>query len=642
MKNQIIENILGLAVPIRSLKSDNSIGCGEFLDLMLLADFAKQSALKVVQILPINDTGSDPSPYMALSSIALHPIYLSIKEIDKDKLFEKQIKDLSTKLANEVSYSKILSAKLKLLKEIFVSQKDSYESSDFKKWLKSNDWVIAYAVFKTMKDANNQSSFKEWNDLQSPNSKEIAKFYKENDCFFYVWLQFYLDKQLKEASNYLKSKNIILKGDIPIMMNEDSVDVWLYPNLFSKNLVAGAPPDHYNAEGQRWGFPCYDWAEHEKDNFAWWKARLDYASNYFGAYRIDHVLGFFRIWAINRLDSKATLGFFNPETRLTKEDLYAIGFDDARIKWFSVPHILKSELENSFGDNSKNIISICFDKLNNEEIYNFKASFKNDSDIFNHKKLSDEEKNVLYKMFIDRALLKIDNEYTLAWFFRDSKAYKSLNEDKAIFDKLVISIDLKNNEAWEKVAYKLLSVLVNSTNMIVCAEDLGVVPKCVASVLKSLDILSLKVLRWTKLNTDNNFYFEDISEYNDLVVATLAVHDSSSTRAWWDFEENDKLAMLEMLEIDSSRVDDKFDVGFALTFLKSYITKTRAKWVVLPITDFFALSDVYREEDTNLERINTPGTTGDVNWAYKIKPSLNNLIKDKAFAKLVKSLSDLR
>ncbi|HOS30380.1 MAG TPA: 4-alpha-glucanotransferase, partial [Treponemataceae bacterium] len=260
-----LERKTGTAVPVSALRTKSSLMCGEFLDLIPFADFCKKSGLSIIQILPVNDTGTESSPYSALSAFALHPMYISLTALPEfDPLSDggKKTEVLRKKHESDArfSYALVRKEKISLLRSIFSSKKESIiSSSELASWIAGNEWIKVYAVFSYYKMQNNEASWKQWKTFTNPSLEQITKVWEtpvlQEDLLFYAWVQMRLDEQFAKASTYCKSLGIALKGDIPIMMNEDSSDAWAYPQFFIQSLRAGSPPDGPNPVGQNWGFP---------------------------------------------------------------------------------------------------------------------------------------------------------------------------------------------------------------------------------------------------------------------------------------------------------------------------------------------------------------------------------------------------
>jgi 4-alpha-glucanotransferase len=298
----------GVNIPLFSLISKESCGIGEYLDLIPLIDFISSIGMDVIQLLPLNDLGSDKSPYNALSAFALNPLHLSLTKLPN---LSKEEGTLLLKLQllndnSQIPYDKVREGKEFFLKEYFKKNFFRYKDNvDFIAFIENNPWIIEYAQFRTLKDKNNLKYWKQW---------PIEDQYFTPDRPYnpyYIFIQYLCHLQFSLVSQYAKSKKVFLMGDLPILISQDSHDLWAHPELFVHGIVAGAPPDMYSQEGQYWGFPIYDWQSLEKTRFQWWKNRLEVASHYYDMFRIDHVVGFFRIWAI-KWGQKAKEGYFEP------------------------------------------------------------------------------------------------------------------------------------------------------------------------------------------------------------------------------------------------------------------------------------------------------------------------------------------
>ena len=512
-KNTVsIKNLTGVVVSVASLKTESSCGVGEFLDLIPFADFCKQCSLELIQILPVNDTGTGSSPYSALSAFALHPIYISLKNLNElsenteDAATKKIISEIdklkkSTSKEKRFNYTQIRNEKLRILREIYEANFEKIlKDKNLLAWEKDNEWIKSYSVFMQKKREHLESSWKEWPKKDILKSDEIEKVWadkanaKENH--YYAWIQMNLDAQFKKASDYIKQQGIILKGDIPIMMNDDSCDTWAFGKYFDNELRAGSPPDGSNPMGQNWGFPIYNWKNLKKDDYAWWKNRLTCASRYYQAYRIDHILGFFRIWASPERESTAMLGWTQPFEAITKSELSELNFSDDRIKWLSKPHIpthkIQEVLDNDY-QKTVDTLSKIMDRIGNEELWLFKPSIKHDKDIW-ESDIPDAAKAKLAELWRDRTFIEVKkDDFVPIWTFQDTTAWQSLNDnEKFVLANLIVKKYASMDSLWEKQAKSILKELTSCTQMIACAEDLGSNPECLPKVLDDLSILSLK------------------------------------------------------------------------------------------------------------------------------------------------------
>lgn len=310
----------GIDLILSSLHSEQSCGIGEFYDLIPLIDWCSELKLDVIQLLPLTDSGDDPSPYFALSSCALNPIFLSLYKLpnlDKYSDLKSKLEPMRQFNASaKIAYHDVLNHKMTWLRDYFELEGSRLiDSKDFLHFVEENKWLEPYALFKALKKFLSQAHWMTWpEDLKKPSPKHYEELLKSHatEVVFYMMLQYLCYLQLQEVKQHAASKKVFIKGDIPILISPDSTDVWYHSELFDLTLSAGAPPDMYNPEGQYWGFPLFNWEMMKDTHYFWWDQRVSYNSNFYDLFRIDHVLGFFRIWAIP-LNHPSKEGKFIPE-----------------------------------------------------------------------------------------------------------------------------------------------------------------------------------------------------------------------------------------------------------------------------------------------------------------------------------------
>ncbi|MDR2731481.1 MAG: 4-alpha-glucanotransferase [Treponema sp.] len=665
-KHAITKRRLGVVIPVGALRSKNSIGVGEFADLEKFALLCKKMRVGLIQLLPVNDTGFESSPYSSLTAFGLHPLYLKIENLEEfqtaDHPIKKMIKLLREKheSSSRFSHYQILKDKLEICRALYADNKDAIikKASDgsLSKWIENNPWVKEYAVYRRLKEINGLKSWKDWTEYHNVSAADIETLWNNKELLgehlFWVWLQEALDVQFTKAAKAVTDLGIVLEGDLPILMNEDSCDVWAHPEIFIQELSAGAPPDMYSPDGQNWGFPIYNWEAHERENYSWWRKRLTAAEKYYQAYRIDHVLGFFRIWASSRNDRSAALGRFVPYTQVGSRDFKKLGYDKGRIRWITQPHIPTDELWNAlksnwgtlFNDNeiaaaARKIFSKALVQVNKEELWLFKKTINGENDI-DKLGLHPAIQKYLYHAWHDRIFFEYEKgKYFPIWNYHNSKAYKSFSEDeKKALDELLEKRRKKSEHIWEDQGRKLLSVLVESSSMLPCAEDLGAVPACVPKVLAKLKIMGLRVVRWNRdWNSEGQPYIP-FEQYPQLSVCTAAVHDSSTIREWWD-KEADQNQFANFIGVPS--LPRVYNPGTAKTIL-SRIATANSRFRVFQIQDLLHLSNNWYAADTASERINVPGTTNDFNWTYRLPATIEKISKDKELLRAIAELSKIK
>jgi 4-alpha-glucanotransferase len=618
----------------------------------------------LIQILPVNDTGYDSSPYSSVTAFALHPLYLRIGDLPEASGFAEKLEALKGEFEGETRfpYYRLLRAKMGLLREIYGAHAKAIvagvrKGSPLGLWIDKNPWVKEYAVYRHLKERNGEKSWKEWENHRTVDAETIGALWddpdRRGDCLFWAWLQEALDVQFSKAAQALNKAGVLLKGDIPILMNEDSCDVWAHPEYFHLELSAGAPPDMYNSEGQNWGFPTYNWDAQAKDDYAWWRRRLKAAEKYYNAYRIDHVLGFFRIWSSLRENNydNAILGRYVPYVPVTKKDLEDLRFDEARIRWLCRPHVPTAEVWNALGEirdqwgnydadaaagAAERIFNEALDRIGDEELWLFKESVGGERSITGMG-LPPAAAGFLRRAWRDRLLLEYEGgKYVPVWLYKDSRAYPSLSEDeRAALEALLLKRREESEKIWEAQGKKLLSVLLESSGMLPCAEDLGAVPDCVPRVLAKLKILGLRVTRWHRDWEKPGQPYYAFEDYPELSVCAPSVHDSSTLREWWD-READQEGFSAFLGIPS--LPKVYNPGTA----KIILAKTAAaasRFRVFQIQDLLHLSTKWYAEDPGSERINVPGNVTEFNWTYRLPAAIKEIGKDEALIKSVQELA---
>lgn len=697
-----MERKTGVSVPLSALYTKNSPSTGEYTSLKPFADFCKTAGLSVIQLLPVNDTGFESSPYNGLSAFALNPLYIDISALPEfeqayasDKAFAGAYRTFvkENRWHNRFDYTKVLSEKIRLLhllyawveKQIAVESNTVVKPSNSKvkevtvvttgsfvqqlllqieKFTRENKWIIPYAVYKNIKDIMQQASWKEWPENLRHLTREQMKLRWNNRALksshtFFVWLQMRAAEQFKDAADYVAEQGIVLKGDLPILMNEDSADTWANPEFFIHELRAGSPPDEGNSLGQNWGFPIYNWDRLEADNYSWWKERIANASQFYKAFRIDHVLGFFRIWASSENDTSAYNGHVEPYKAITQKALLNAGFTETRIRWLSKPHIPTAVIQEAAGsyEDAVRILNTVAERIGNEELWLFKKEITGDKCFYEQtffENSADTEKDrcvkeALSRKWRDRTLNEITkNHFVFTWSYGETTAWNSLNDvEKMMLMALKAAADSSQEKVWKKQGTTLLRALTVSSDMTACAEDLGAVPSFMPDVLKKLNILGLRVIRWTRNWQKDKSPYTRFESYPELCVATTSVHDSSTLRQWWTDEKESVKSFLKLWDTDDDNPlfdntapftgSEEFSPKIAQFCLESAAFNSAA-WYVIPLQDLLFLDKNYYLEDMEQERINVPGTVNGFNWTYRMPVSIEKLCENK---KIVSDINHL-
>ncbi len=626
----------GINVPVFSLRTNNSWGVGDFTDLNLLIDYAENIGFKLIQLLPINDTTAiytdkDSYPYSAISSFAFHPKLLDVNTLTKKyKVIilptEQQKIDTLNQLHN-TDHSNVLSLKIAILKRIFEADKNNFLRE--KEWLTfyktHQNWLSPFAAFCTLRDSYKTVDFSKWEEyalysnekikvLTSPSSKHYS------DILFWYFVQYQLHLQITKAVEYAHSKGIILKADLPIGVGRQSADTWQYPSLFVMEMQAGAPPDAFSGSGQNWSFPTYNIAEMSKDDFTWFRKRMGHLQTYFDAVRIDHVLGFFRIWSIPINQVEGTMGRFVPALPLLENNFYDSGLSPNEVR-YCTPYITDDILVETFGNDAGQVKHIFFNG------YTFKEEYNDQRKIENYCTQNKEHigwQQGLYNLLANVLFFKVDDGYHCRINMYQTSSYKHLSSDEKykldnIYHQYFFEIQ---NDLWRKEGELKLEMLRDSTDILLCAEDLGMVPDFTDEVLKNLDILSLQVQQMPK---DSASAFSDTTKAKYESVVMPATHDMSTIRLWWEENRDTTQKYFNKILNEYGGAPFYCEAWIAKKIIEKHL-ESPAMWAIFLMQDILAMDDAIRLKNPLEERINQPINPNHV-WNYRMHISLEELLK---------------
>jgi 4-alpha-glucanotransferase len=560
----------GTVVPIFSLRSEGSFGVGDFGDLKMVIDWCAKTNQRILQVLPINDTNmthtwQDSYPYNSISIYALHPQYTDFRQLPeiKDEEMRAQYEILRKELnaLPQIDYERVNEAKMRYLRELFHQEWAKVKrTATYKKFFEENQqWLQPYADFCYYRDKFGTAVFSEW-------PKKLPKT-EQSVVDFWCYVQYNLDQQMRAAHDYARHHRVILKGDIPIGISRDGVEAWVEPKYFNLNGQAGAPPDAFSTDGQNWGFPTYNWDEMLKDGCSWWVRRFRKMAQYFDAYRIDHVLGFFRIWEIPVPEKSGLKGQFAPALGLSREEIEGYGVHD-HMELFLVDH----KRDDRWHPRIAVQYNEDYTKLDEGTKYNF---------------------NRLY------------NDY----FYR------------------------RNNQFWYHEAMKKLPRLTQATRMLVCAEDLGMVPDCVPWVMNELRILSLEIQTMPK---DPNIRFGKLSHNPYRSVCTFSTHDMPTLRQWWDEDYEQTQAYYNIPLRRGGEAPHPLPGWLAKDIVSRQLTSP-SMLCLLSLQDWLSIDERLRLPDANAERINIPANPRHY-WRYRMHLTIEQLMQADDFNETVKTL----
>ena len=574
------QHVAGVAVPVFSLRSEKSQGVGDFGDLMKLVQWAEQTGMKAVQILPINDTTishswTDSYPYNSISVFALHPMYLDLHQLgklaDKTEMTEYEKERQRVNALPQIDYEAVNNLKRSYMRKMYEQEGAKVlKTKGFKTFYEKNkEWLQPYAAFSYLRDQYGTSQFSQWPTYSTYNAKEVESLISKehHEICYHYYIQYHLHLQLLAVADYARQKGIILKGDIPIGVSTNSVEAWVEPFYFNMDGQTGAPPDAFADDGQNWGFPTYNWDVMARDGYRWWIRRMRNMAQYFSAYRIDHILGFFRIWEIPVPHKSGLMGHFSPALPMTEEEITRQG----------VPFIPELFLQDP----------------------------------------------------------KDPTRYHIRISAKKEDAYKSLNLSELLaFDRMYDDFFYsRHTQFWYDEAMKKLPALTRSTQMIACGEDLGMIPECVEWVMNKLGILSLEIQSMPKAF---GVEFGNLKDNPKLSVCTISSHDTPTLRGWWE-EDYERAQRYYTNALHMHGEAPRQAPGWLCEHIIRQHLECPSVFCILTLQDWFSIDEAIRLPDAAAERINVPANPRHY-WRYRMHVSLESLLQPNSFTEHVKCI----
>ena len=643
--------LAGTLVPVFSLRSRDSFGVGDFGDLRKMVEWVALTRQRVLQILPINDTTithtwTDSYPYSCISIFALHPQYADLNALPalKDEAKRAEFESLRAELnaLPQIDYERVNNAKTEYLRLLFEQEgARMMKSAEFKAFFaETGQWLVPYAQYCHLRDTYGTADFSQWPDHQTWDEADRqalcntrTRVYKEVE--FYYFVQFILNTQMQGVHEFARAKGVVLKGDIPIGVNRHGCDVWMEPKYFNLNGQAGAPPDSFSVNGQNWGFPTYNWDAMIEDDCAWWVRRFQNMSKFFDAYRIDHVLGFFRIWEIPIESVHGLLGQFSPALALTREEIEAYG-----LHWqedlFTRPYIADWTLDEIFKDRAQEVKDNYLN-ARGDGFYDMKPEFDTQRKIEQRVEAGDFREG-LYAL-VSNVLFVRDHKDANKFHPRISAQldfmYRALyDNDKYAFNRIYNDYYYRrNNQFWYREAMKKLPRLVQATRMLVCAEDLGMVPDCVQWVMQELRILSLELQSMPK---DPKTRFGHLSRNPYRSVCTISSHDMPTLRMWWDEDPEQTQEYYNTMLYRGGEAPHPLPGWLARDIISRHLTSP-SMLCVLALQDWLAIDEKLRLPDANAERVNIPANPRHY-WRYRMHLNIEDLMQADEFNNSVREL----
>ena len=651
--------VAGTAIPVFSLRSEGSFGVGDFGDLKKLIDWAVSTHQQAIQILPINDTTitntwMDSYPYNSISIYAFHPMYIDLRQLgklkDKEALafYEEKRKELNA--LPQIDYEAVNNTKRAYLKSMYQQTgKKVLASAEFKKFFKENEhWLLPYAAFSYLRDQYGTPNFSQWPEHNEYHADEIAAMcIPESDCYeeiaFYYYIQYNLHIQLLDAGNYAREKGIIFKGDIPIGISRNSVEAWIEPYYFNMNGQAGAPPDAYSTNGQNWGFPTYNWDVMEKDDYQWWQKRFRKMAEYFTAYRIDHILGFFRIWEIPSHSVHGLLGQFVPALPMSVDEIQSYGLTFQK-DFMTKPFINENILNRIFGEKADRVKE-TFVQHCHDDIYEMRSEFDTQRKVeaYFAERKDEESRNICEGLYtlISNVLFVPDRKHPSMYHPRiavqNDFIFEVLSpEEKEVFNRLYNHYYYqRHNQFWYQEAMKKLPILTQSTSMLVCSEDLGMVPDCVPWVMEQLQILSLEIQRMPK---NPQHEFGHVWEYPYRSVCTISTHDMATLRGWWEEDYEQTCRYYNQVLGHWGEVPTAAPGWVCEEIVRNHL-ECPSLLCILSFQDWLSMDEEIRYPNVDAERINVPANPRHY-WRYRMHLTLEELMKSNKFNEKMKEMID--
>ena len=651
--------VAGTAIPVFSLRSEGSFGVGDFGDLKKLIDWAVSTHQQAIQILPINDTTitntwMDSYPYNSISIYAFHPMYIDLRQLgklkDKEALafYEEKRKELNA--LPQIDYEAVNNTKRAYLKSMYQQTgKKVLASAEFKKFFKENEhWLLPYAAFSYLRDQYGTPNFSQWPEHNEYHADEIAAMcIPESDCYeeiaFYYYIQYNLHIQLLDAGNYAREKGIIFKGDIPIGISRNSVEAWIEPYYFNMNGKAGAPPDAFSTNGQNWGFPTYNWDVMEKDDYQWWQKRFRKMAEYFTAYRIDHILGFFRIWEIPSHSVHGLLGQFVPALPMSVDEIQSYGLTFQK-DFMTKPFINENILNRIFGEKADRVKE-TFVQHCHDDIYEMRSEFDTQRKVeaYFAERKDEESRNICEGLYtlISNVLFVPDRKHPSMYHPRiavqNDFIFEVLSpEEKEVFNRLYNHYYYqRHNQFWYQEAMKKLPILTQSTSMLVCGEDLGMVPDCVPWVMEQLQILSLEIQCMPK---NPQHEFGHVWEYPYRSVCTISTHDMATLRGWWEEDYEQTCRYYNQVLGHWGEVPTAAPGWVCEEIVRNHL-ECPSLLCILSFQDWLSMDEEIRYPNVDAERINVPANPRHY-WRYRMHLTLEELMKSNKFNEKMKEMID--
>ena len=673
----------GIALPVFSIRNKGGF-CGQFSDLPALGAWCKSCGFSLLQLLPVCDTSvkknwRDSYPYSSLCVFALHPMYLDVSDLmtangyehgvtENDNMNEcmneKNTGNKSINISNtnvghvaDVDYEATMAHKLGAARQAFDEcGEETLRSKEYEAFRRSNaHWLLHYAVFCFLRDFFRTAEHWKWGVYAKPTAEMIEHLtHPDREWYqtirFHCYLQFKLHQQLYAASRALKKMGVVLKGDLPIGVDKCSVDTWQHPKLFRMHTNTGAPPDYFDPKGQNWGFPTYNWEAMAEDDYAWWRQRLAHMSQYFQAYRIDHILGFFRIWELPGTGKTGILGRYRPSLGYTRAELERQGLWD--IDRLADPFITDELLHELLDDPEvEHEVKMRFLEPSPGNRYRFKDRYNSESAMFSLKcrpglpdatALDTERTRAALILLSQNVCLIKDqddphNKFYPRFNLVDTASFQYLHDEhwknilRSMHDESFFGS--RSDYMWREQALQTLPMMQGASDMLVCGEDLGFIPPCVHPIMEELGIVGLRIQR---MPSEEGEEFGDPESYGYMTVASPSSHDTTNFRAWYLEDEDRRDRYCAQFGLPAGDAPGQCSPDTVRAVVRQHLNSP-SMLAIFSIQDIIGMSRTLPQRDPDQETINVPSNPEHY-WRYRMHVSVADLVGDQELTSALRAL----
>jgi 4-alpha-glucanotransferase len=580
---------------------------------------------------------------------ALHPLYVNLQSIAKlkDKAADERLKKAIKKLneSETVDFEAVLKIKTEYFKLLYEQEKAAFfKDKDAEIFIEMNaGWLKPYAAFCHLRDMNGTTNFNAWKKYATYSPQVIAdlcdpKYEAFDEVAIWFFIQYHAHRQLFGATEYARQHGVVLKGDLPIGIYRESCDAWVAPHLYNMDGQAGAPPDPYAEAGQNWGFPTYNWEVMAQDGFAWWRQRMSKLAEYFDALRIDHILGFFRIWQIPTDQVEGTMGLFNPRLPYSRQELAQLGLHGDLDRYLQ-PYIRAHFLEEMFGEDAGLVVQHFLEEtspgffqlrplVNNQ--LKIRELFSKDKKWMGYQRLE----KPLMRLVSNVLLIKEPAGFNPRITIHATRSYKELSaHEKAVFDRIYDDyFQVRHDEFWRQQALWKLPALLQASNMLICGEDLGMIPNSVPGVMRDLNIISLKIQRMPSGNVE----FDDPQTYPWTSVCSPSCHDMSTIRGWWESDPERSQRFFNTMLRHAGPAPQECTTGVVEDINRQHLASPSI-WAIFPLQDLVGMDARLRRPVAADEQINDPSITPHY-WRFRFHLTVEQLGKEVALNERIRQM----